>query len=159
MMLVARAAPLVFALLLVGCVSDPAEVANAAEEQQQVADDIEAILTQPLDKDEYAKGERCISTFQYHSVDVLDNEHVVFKGSGGKLWLNTLRTPCIGLRRRDVLRFELRGSQLCNLDDFVAIDPTRSIGARSSATCALGDFEPITKEQVTLIKAALEKQR
>jgi hypothetical protein len=145
-----------YALLLAGCASDPAKQAEA---QQEVAEEIETILTQPLDEDEYAQGERCLSTHQYDSIDVLDNRHVVFKGRGDRLWVNTLRAPCVGLRRRDVLKFEMRGRQLCNLDDFVAINPSRFLGAETSAHCVLGDFAPITEEQVALIKDAVAKKR
>jgi hypothetical protein len=147
---------MLFALVLVGCASDPAET---AEQQQEVAEDIEAILTQPLGEDEYVQSERCISTYKYHSVDVLDNQHVVFRGRGDNIWMNTLRAPCLGLHRRDVLQFELRTSQLCNLDDFVAVEYGISVGMKTSATCVLGDFAPVTAEQVALIKATMEKKR
>jgi len=146
---------LVFALLFAGCVGG---ATKTAEQQQEVAEEIEAILTQPLAQDEYVQGDRCISTYQYHSVEVLDNQHVLFKGRGKKLWLNTLRTRCVGLRRRDLLKFELRGSQLCNLDDFVAISQSLFVGMETSAKCSLGDFAPVTAEQVALIKATMEKK-
>ena len=156
MIRMAHATFFLFAALLAGCASDPAKT---AEKQQEVAEEIEAILTQPLADEEYGESERCISTFQYDSVQVLDNQHVVFKGRGKKLWLNTLRGRCIGLRKRDVLKFELRGSQLCNLDDFAAIDTTMFFGSETSAKCVLGDFSPITEEQIALIEAAVEKKR
>jgi hypothetical protein len=147
---------LLFAALLSACASDPAKT---AETQQEVAEEIESILTQPLGQDEYAEGESCISTHQYDSVEVLDNQHVVFKGRGQRLWLNTLRNKCVGLRTHDVLKFELRGSRICNLDSFVAIDTTMHFGYETSANCALGDFAPITQEQIALIEAAVEKKR
>ena len=140
----------------IGCASDPAET---AEERQEVAEEIEAILTQPLGEDEYVQSERCISTYSYHSVDILDNKHVVFKGRGDNIWINTLRAPCLGLRRRDVLQFELRTSQLCNLDDFSSVNYGVSGGFKTSATCVLGDSAPVTAEQVDLIKATMEKKR
>jgi hypothetical protein len=156
MIRIAPALLILCATLLAGCASDPAK---RAEEQQEVAEEIEAILTQPLSEEEYVEGERCISTYQYDSVEVLDNQHVVFKGRGKKLWLNTLRARCVGLRRRDILQFELRGSQLCNLDDFVAIDYTMYFGMETSAKCVLGNFTSITEEQIALIKDAVEKKR
>ena len=156
MIRMAHATVFLLAVVLAGCASD---AAKTAEQQQEVGEEIEAILTQPLGDEEYGKSERCISTYQYDSVEVLDNQHVVFKGRGKKLWLNTLRGRCIGLRKRDVLKFELRGSQLCNLDDFVAINTTMHFGTETSAKCALGDFSPITEEQVALMKAAVEKKR
>jgi hypothetical protein len=45
------------------------------------------------------------------------------------------------------------------MDSFVAIARTGRSWMETSGTCALGDFVPITAEQVTLIKAAVDKKR
>lgn len=149
------AAALTAGSLLTGCASDPAETAAA---QQEVSEQIDTILTQPLGEEDYGGGERCISTNLYDSVDVLDTRHVLFKGRGNRLWVNTLRSTCVGLRKRDVLQFEIRGSQICNLDTFTAV--SNSFGwQRTSATCSLGDFSPVTAEQVAMIEAALDTKK
>ena len=149
------AAALTAGALLTGCASDPAETAAA---QQEVSEQIDTILTQPLGEEDYGGGERCISTNLYDSVDVLDTRHVLFKGRGNRLWVNTLRSTCVGLRKRDVLQFEIRGSQICNLDTFTAV--SNSFGWQpTSATCSLGDFSPVTAEQVAMIEAALDTKK
>jgi hypothetical protein len=143
------------AAALAGCASDPAQT---AAEQQQVAEQIDTILTQPLGEEEYGGGERCLSTHLYDSVQVLDTRHVLFKGRGERLWVNTLRNTCVGLRKRDILQFDVRGSQICNLDTFTAV--SNSFGwQRTSATCSLGDFSPVTAEQVAMIEAALDTKK
>ena len=143
------------AAALAACASDPAQT---AAEQQQVAEQIDTILTQPLGEEDYGGGERCISTSLYDSVEVLDTRHVLFKGRGERLWVNTLRSNCVGLRKRDVLQFDIRGSQICNLDTFTAV--TNTFGwQRTSATCSLGDFAPVTAEQVAMIEAALDTKK
>lgn len=130
------------------------------KEEPAVLEDIETILTQPLGQDEYVEAERCLSRYSFHSVDIIDDAHVLFSGRRGKAWLNTLRRPCIGLNRRDIPKFEYRASsQLCNLDDFVGMDSGFSGFTRTSASCALGDFQPVTPEQVALIKATVESRR
>ena len=91
-------------------------------------------------------------------MEVLDTRHVLFKGRGDRVWVNTLRSNCVGLRKRDVLQFDIRGSQICNLDTFTAV--SNSFGwQRTSATCSLGDFSPVTSEQVAMIEAALETKK
>jgi hypothetical protein len=141
---------------LTGCASDPAETAAA---QQEVAEQIDTILTQPLGEEDYGGGERCISTNLYDSVEVLDTRHVLFKGRGNRLWVNTLRNTCVGLRKRDVLQFDIRGSQICNLDTFTAMSNAFFGWQRTSATCSLGDFSPVTAEQVAMIEAALDTKK
>ena len=141
------------AVALAACASDPAQT---AAEQQQVAEQIDTILTQPLGDEEYGGGVRCLSTHLYDSVEVLDTRHVLFKGRGERLWVNTLRNTCVGLRKRDVLQFDVRGSQICNLDTFTAVSNAFFGWQRTSATCSLGDFSPVTAEQVAMIEAALD---
>ena len=115
------------------------------------------ILSQPLAAEEYAVEERCLSTRYYDHVDVLDDQHVLFKGSGDKLWLNKLRNRCVGLRRNDVLQFRMRDSRVCDLDTFEAVS-SFMWGIRSG-TCSLGTFTPVTPEQVEAIEVAVKESR
>jgi len=139
-------------LLLAGCAGDVTEPDYEAQEES-----IDQILTQPLAEEEYAEQIRCLATYTYNSVEVLDNRHVVFKGTGGRLWLNRLRNRCLGLRRYDTLKFELRSSQVCDLDTFESISTSLGGPTRISATCSLGTFTPMTEEQLEAVKAALER--
>ena len=103
-------------VLLGGCAGDATKPDYEAQEES-----IDQILTQPLAENEYAEQVRCLATYTYNSVEILDSRHVVFKGPGGRYWLNRLRNRCLGLRRNDTLKFELRTSQICDLDTFEAI--------------------------------------
>ena len=142
------------ALLLAGCASDAAKPDYEAQEES-----IDQILSEPLGEAEYTEGIRCLPVYSYNSVDILDNRHVVFEGTGGKLWLNRLRNRCTGLRRNDTLKFDVRTSQLCSLDTFEAISLNVVGPTRTSATCSLGEFMPISKEQLDGIKAALKGEQ
>lgn len=145
------------ALALAACAGKQADTEQAAREAQ-ARETIDKILTEPLEAEEYGKNERCLSTYAYRSVDVIDDTHVLFRGSGDKMWLNTLRNRCLGLRPNDTLRFSLRNNRVCDLDTFESVDYFAFIG-RSSATCSLGSFTPVTAEQVEAIEAAVEESR
>ena len=138
-------------VVLAGCAGEAVKPDYQAQEES-----IDEILSQPLAETEYAEQIRCLPTYSYDSVEILDNRHVVFKGTANKLWLNRLRTRCTGLRRNDTLKFDVRNSQLCSLDSFQAISLNISGVTRTSATCSLGNFTPITREQLDNVKAALE---
>jgi hypothetical protein len=145
-------------VLLAGCASRPADeqepsVAEATREA------IQDILTTPLDADEYAETVRCLSTHAYRSVEVLDNQNVLFKGPGDRAWLNQLRHPCVGLRPRDTLQFRLRDNRVCDMDTFEAVDTFLRVWSRTSAMCSLGQFQPVTPEQVEAIRAAVKEAR
>ncbi|MEQ8857211.1 MAG: DUF6491 family protein [Pseudomonadales bacterium] len=144
---------------LVGCAAS----GPAAEERQAQAqarqEALQDILSTPLSAADYTGDqERCLSSYAYRSVDVLDDQHVVFKGSGERLWLNKLRTRCIGLRPDEILQFEMRNNRVCDLDNFQAMD-SFMYTARTSGTCTLGKFMPVSPEQMEAIELAFKESR
>lgn len=149
---------LLTAALAAGCASVEAEREEQRAQEAAKKESIQDILSQPLANEDYSEEERCLSTYTYRNVDVLDDQHVLFKGTGGRLWLNTLRQRCVGLRSQDSLRFELRDNRLCDMDRFQSVD-TFGFMSRTSANCTLGKFTPVTAEQVQAIEAAVRESR
>lgn len=148
---------LVMGLAVAGCGANqptPEQEARQAEKHEA----IDQILSEPLAAEEYGSQERCLSTHLYRGVEVIDDEHVLFRGSNGKYWINTLRNRCLGLRRNDTLRFELRENRVCDLDNFESVDLSGFV-MRASGTCTLGTFSEVTAEQVESIKAAVAEAR
>lgn len=150
------------AALLGGCASGGPEAeerrAEAEARDQAKQEALEDILNTPLSSEAYTgEEERCLSTFTYRSVEVLDDQHVLFKGSGDQMWLNKLRSRCVGLRPDETLRFEIRNNRVCDLDSFQSLD--RFGFLRASATCTLGKFTPVTPEQVEAIEVAFKESR
>jgi hypothetical protein len=147
--------------------------ADAPEEEQ---DDLEAavseILSRPVDDDDYGEAERCISSAQYRTIEVLDERRVAFVGRGGRIWLNQLRTVCAGLHRRHAIELHSSGMRTCRQDAFYGVDalahgfmrrdvlgrpdPLGAHAARQTPRCLLGDFERISEEQLALLKEALD---
>lgn len=147
------------AVALSGCAaSGPAqqELEARAQKKQEALEDI---LNTPLTAEAYGgQGERCLSTHAYRTVEVLDDQHVLFKGSGDKLWLNKLRSRCLGLRPNETLRFQLRNNRVCELDNFQSFDSFMH-AAHFSGNCTLGEFQPVTPEQVEAIEVAFREAK
>jgi hypothetical protein len=99
----------------------------------------------------------CLPTLRYRRVDIVDEHRLIFRGAGDKAWLNDLRGRCHGLRRSDVLVFELRGSRVCALDLFSATDDVLG-RARPGPTCTLGNFKPIGEGHARMIEELLTPQ-
>lgn len=139
-------------LILVPCLLTLAGCAGSSADRGA---QIGAALDQLQSREDYARTERCLSTHEYRSVEVLDENHLLFTGmSRDRLWLNKLRTRCPGLRRHDTLAFELRSNQLCNLDTATVIDRFL-FWERTGPTCSLGEFEQLTPGQAELLREAL----
>ena len=126
-----------------------ADVGPSLEERAQ------EILSAPAEDEKAAV--RCIHSMDYDRVEVLDDLRVVFHGRGDKRWLNQLRIRCPGLRKRDPLQFEMRSMRLCEMDSFRSIDPSGF--GMPGASCSLGSFEPVTPDQVEMLKDALRAER
>ena len=122
------------------------------------AEQLEKILSETLDDSEYVDEQRCLRSHEYQKVDILDSGHLIFKGRKGRLWLNTLRNNCSGLRKGLTLQFEMHGRRVCRLDFFKGI---LSYADRNTPTaiCVLGSFEAVTEEQLALLEEALAKER
>lgn len=149
--------PMALCLAIGGCAATPAE--ERAEENEALED----ILSQPLDRDEYATPRRCISQYAYRDFEPVGDRYVLFEGPGDKLWLNELRGHCPGLRHATALAFENRGNQICDLDRFKITDLFAWARFRrwpwewvEGIPCTLGKFQPVTPAQVEAIEAALE---
>jgi len=146
------------AIAAAGCASVPQDREAEAARAEAVTD----ILAEPLDEEAYGTPRRCISESAYRDFESLGDRHVLFKGPGGKLWLNELRGRCPGLERSSTLVFRTHGFQICDMDQFQVTD--WFLWERyqrwpwhwpEGIPCTLGRFRPVSEAQVEAIKAAL----
>lgn len=138
------------------------EAETASEAEPSLDERLDAILAETLSKDEYRESRRCLSRFDYRSVEILSRDYLLFS-RGSDYWLNKLRNRCISLRRDMVLTFNPRGSSNSCEGDLVYVtdrydldrgfSPT-GIPYSSQGSCVLGAFERISGEQAALLKEA-----
>ncbi|MEZ5557619.1 MAG: DUF6491 family protein [Pseudomonadales bacterium] len=156
-----KIATLLLLLAFAGCAASP----EAEQRSRQAEEDVAAILSQPLDAEEYGETRRCLMSAQYHNIRILDDQRVVFEGTGNKLWLNQLRGRCPDLRAGQALRFRSRIDlgRICDLDHFEVVDWFDWPWYRhwpwdrwSGMSCTLGPFQPVTEAQVDAIRDALK---
>ena len=102
-----------------------APAAVTAAEETEAIPSAEEILANPLDDSAYVDDVRCLAVGRYRQVDILNDRALVFRGRGGRAWINLLPRPCPGLRRDMVLAIETRGSRICNRDQFRGIFTAR----------------------------------
>lgn len=155
------------ALVCAGCAVSP----EAEERREAVEAEIAAILSEPLDPEEYGTTKRCLAGHEYRSFRALDERRVLFEGLGGKRWLSTLPFRCPDLEYAPVLLVRSVPStrRICEADPFVVSDWFSwpwyrrwpwdwGWGWGASSSCRLGKFQPVTGEQVDAIEAALQSR-
>jgi hypothetical protein len=149
-------------LLVAGCATTP----DGEDRREAIEADIQDILNLSLGQD--GKPLRCLSEIQYSGFQALDDKHILFTGTGGKAWINTLRNRCYDLRHGSVLRVRSHSlSRICDTDRF-AVDewfewpwysrwPWRWGSWSTGMTCTLGKFYPVTEGQVEEIEAVIRR--
>ena len=153
-------------LLCASCATSP----ESESRRQAVEADIKAILSEPLNVAEFGENRRCLGGGDYRNFRVLDDWHLVFEGRDGKLWINTLRARCPDLRNGAIIRVKSTAmTRICEMDSFHASDwfewpwyrryPWRwGTSWGTGMACTLGEFQPVTKEQVDEIEALLRSR-
>ena len=146
-----------------------AEIHSALAYYYDHAEEIQAILSEPLDVEQYGETQRCLAGHRYHSFRTLDDRRIVFEDRRGNLWLNTLRMRCPDLRHSTMLQVNSIYSmgRICEMDTFMVGDwfdwpwyrrwPWYwGWGFGAGATCSLGKFQPVTEAQVDAIESLLD---
>jgi len=123
-----------------------------------VEEDVEEILTQPVDEGEYTETTRCIQSGRIRQTQILDRRHIVYRMNNSEYYLVQFKHDCPMLDRNSTLIQKQHGSQLCALD---TVTPVNGIGrsAFPGAPCQIPGFQSITKEQVALLKESLKLER
>jgi hypothetical protein len=131
--------------------------ADAPSAPGNLDSDVAMILDNPLPESQYSETLRCLTMGSYRSVEVLDTGHLLFWGSNGKVWLNQLRPACIGLAKDQILKFQMNGPSLCELDRFQGFDRVGQAG-NIVAMCGLQRFEAVSEEQANQLREMLRRR-
>ena len=141
-------------LVLTGCATSPEE----ERKREEMEADVDDILSQELDPDEYGEVRSCLRDSEAQSYSALGKRHMLFKGRQGKQWVNVLRGRCPGLNDNSVFIMRPRqAGRLCDQDRFNVVDSFSTMQRADAApTCVLGEFRPVTQAQVDEVQNRLE---
>ena len=117
----------------------------AATSLAAIAPDVSA---QDLDDD---VAERCVPLSRITRTEVLDDFNILFYMRGSQIYLNRLPNRCIGLKNERTFLYRTSMSRLCDLD-IITVIYNNGFGFTPGASCGLGRFHPITKEDVEDLK-------
>ena len=147
---------------IAGCATSPDDESRRQANEADIQDILNLSTgdgTEPL---------RCLSETQYSGIRPLDEKHLLFRGKGGKQWVNVLRHRCSDLRHGSVLRVRSHSyARICSTDRFAVDDwfrwpwysraPWRWGAWSTGLTCTLGSFYPVTEAQVAEILAVIRR--
>lgn len=91
--------------------------------------------------------QNCIITSRIDQTDAIDDQNIIFRMRGNKVYRNTLPRTCPNLQRENRIAYETRTSQLCNVDMITVLEPY-GVGFRPGFMCRLGQFVPLSPAEV-----------
>jgi hypothetical protein len=88
------------------------------------------------------KGESCIMRDQVRATVVRSDSVIDFEMNGGRVYRNTLRSPCPGLGTDRAITYETSINQLCTPQIVYSLTNFGGVPQRG-AGCSLGEFVPV----------------
>lgn len=86
----------------------------------------------------------CVEPRNIRNTNVIDNQTIEFRMTGGKILRNDLGRKCPGLSKGDPISYTIRGTRLCNVDQFTVLRTTAG-RIETRARCGFGKFQEIEK--------------
>lgn len=124
-------------------------VSHAAKEDEP-KDSVAAVADVVENKD-------CLWIPRIDRITVVDKRNVIFYTKGKEVYLNTLNHNCPGLSKNKAIMYRTSLSRLCKIDTITVLD-NHGFGFHRGASCGLGDFVAITKEQARELRAKKKKK-
>ncbi len=102
-------------------------------------------------------GERCIDTRRISTTRIIDNQNIQFYMRDRTIYNNELPRRCPGLRRGKTISYRTTISRLCSTD-FITLLDNYGMGLSRGASCGLGKFRPISKEEAQALRGGEETE-
>src|SRR6185503_453820 len=91
--------------------------------------------------------ENCVSVQRIDHTDAIDDQTIIFRMRGDRVYRNTLPSKCPGLQRENRIGWATSTSRLCDVDTITVLEDF-GVGFRPGFTCRLGKFVPLSEAEV-----------
>jgi hypothetical protein len=133
------AASAAICLMLLGALSDAAEPATTAPDNQSQAG-------------------YCLRLMAIDDSRILDSQHMLFTTKDKRLYINTFPVECPGMRPGDTYTFRTSLNRLCNQDVITILRPGGHYFI-AGVSCGIGMFEEVTQQQVDALKQEIKAKK
>ncbi|HTK98508.1 MAG TPA: DUF6491 family protein [Pseudomonadales bacterium] len=133
----------------VALVCGAALLALAVSAAEPTAEEILNGTAGPID---YSQAVKCIASAKIERTEPLNDRYIVFHLSRNQLWLAQLKMRCPGMTAVSQLSFEKDQHRLCEWDSVRTVNEDGIGGFRLGPKCNLPKFEPVSPEQVDMLK-------
>lgn len=99
----------------------------------------------------------CVIISRIDQTDAVDDQNIIFRMKGREVYRNTLPRKCPGLERENRIAYETRSSRLCSIDTVTVLEDLGA-GLRPGFTCRLGEFVPLSPDEIELLELREEDE-
>jgi hypothetical protein len=92
--------------------------------------------------------QNCILVSSIDETDAIDDQNLIFRMRGRKVFRNHLPRKCPGLERENRIAYEARNARLCSIDTITVLEQRFGVGLQGGFTCRLGEFIPLSPAEV-----------
>ncbi len=96
-------------------------------------------------------GERCVNMRNVSRTVVIDDQTILFYMRRGEIYRNYLPHRCSGLAREERFSYSTTITRLFDIDTITVLY-NQGVGLSSVASCGLGKFYPISKDEAQALK-------
>jgi hypothetical protein len=91
--------------------------------------------------------QECVIVSRIDQTEAIDDQNILFHMRGDQVFRNTLPRKCPGLERENRIAYQTVSARLCNIDTITVLEDF-GVGLRPGFTCRLGQFVPLSPEEV-----------
>jgi uncharacterized protein DUF6491 len=91
--------------------------------------------------------ENCVSVQRIDQTEAIDDQTIIFRMRGDRVYRNTLPSKCPSLQRENRIAWATSTSRLCDVDTITVLEDF-GVGFRPGFTCRLGKFVPLSEAEV-----------
>lgn len=89
----------------------------------------------------------CVTVSAIDATEAVDDQNVIFRMRGQRVFRNHLPRRCPGLERENRFMYETRNGRLCSIDTITVLEQF-GVGFQRGFTCRLGEFVPLSPEEI-----------
>lgn len=89
----------------------------------------------------------CVVVSSIDETEAVDDQNIIFRMRGNKVYRNHLPRKCPGLERENRFMYETRGGRLCSIDTITVLEQF-GVSLQRGFTCRLGEFVPLSPDEV-----------
>lgn len=90
----------------------------------------------------------CVLVSLIDETDAVDDQNLIFRMRGDKVYRNHLPRKCPGLERENRIAYEARSARLCSIDTITVLEQGFGRGLQDGFTCRLGAFIPLSPAEI-----------